>query len=86
MIIDTCKKYADKWGFKFSRSKSICMTFGSYGFLSAPTWHLGQHTLPNIDKLDILGTIFSNDFYIKFISSHVLVIVGVFSIALQNPT
>ena len=64
-LLDICDRYAQKWGFKLSTKKSKCMIFGDSYYSTPPTFFLGANELECVDKLEILGVIFSKDFDTK---------------------
>ena len=60
-MINICDQYASKWRFNYGIKKSKCMAMQDSSFLKQPEWCLGENVLENVDSLEVLGVIYSND-------------------------
>jgi hypothetical protein len=60
-LIDKCYAYSQKWRFKFGIKKTKCMSIGKIPFVTNPSWSLGTSDICLEDRLEILGTTFSNN-------------------------
>ena len=64
-LINICAEYASFWRFNFGINKSKCMIAGRSSLKSNTKWWLGQDPMDNVNSLEILGTVFSDDGHSK---------------------